>query len=228
MGIQVSYYGHSCFMVQIEGKSILFDPFITPNPLAKAVDVSTIIPDYILITHGHGDHIADAVSIAKQAKCQVIANYEVCEWLKNKGVENFVPMNTGGSLNLGVCTIKMVYAAHSSSMPDGSYGGNPVGFVVQSNLGTFYYAGDTALSLDMQLIKQEFKLDFAFLPIGDHFTMGLKDAVKAADFVGCKKIIGMHFDTFPPIEINHKVAVDLFRNNELELILPIINHTLEF
>lgn len=215
-------------MVQIEGKSILFDPFITPNPLAKAVDVSTIIPDYILITHGHGDHIADAVSIAKQAKCQVIANYEVCEWLKNKGVENFVPMNTGGSLNLGVCTIKMVYAAHSSSMPDGSYGGNPVGFVVQSNSGTFYYAGDTALSIDMQLIKQEFKLDFAFLPIGDHFTMGLKDAVKAADFVGCKKIIGMHFDTFPPIEINHKAAVDLFRNNELELILPIINHTLEF
>ena len=158
----------------------------------------------------------------------MVANYEVCEWLQTKGIENFIPMNTGGTVELGFCSAKMVFAAHSSSMPDGSYGGNPVGFVLQSKSGTFYYAGDTALTLEMQLIKAEFNLDFAFLPIGDHFTMGLKDAIKAADFVGCKTIIGMHFDTFPPIEINHQEAIQLFNNAHLKLLLPSINQTLQF
>jgi L-ascorbate metabolism protein UlaG (beta-lactamase superfamily) len=215
-------------MLEIEGKSILFDPFITPNPLAKDVDVSTILPDFILISHGHGDHIADAVAIAQQAKSQVIATYEVCEWLNRKGVENFVPMNTGGRINLGFCTVKLVYAAHSSSMPDGSYGGNPVGFVITHKGGSFYYAGDTALSTEMKLIPEECKLDFAMLPIGDHFTMGITDAAKASKFIQCDKIIGMHFDTFPPIQINHDNAKAHFASLGLELTLPIINQTLEF
>ena len=215
-------------MLEIEGKSILFDPFITPNPLAKDVDVSTILPDFILISHGHGDHIADAVAIAQQAKSQVIATYEVCEWLNKKGVENFVPMNTGGKINLGFCTVKLVYAAHSSSLPDGSYGGNPVGFVIIHKGGSFYYAGDTALSNEMKLIPEECKLDFAMLPIGDHFTMGITDAAKAAKFIQCDKIIGMHFDTFPPIQINHDNAKAHFAGLGLELTLPIINQSLEF
>lgn len=228
MGIKIKYFGHSCFMLEIEGKNILFDPFITSNPLAADVDVSTIHPDYILISHGHGDHIADAASIAQQSKSQVIATYEVCEWLNKQGVVNFVPMNTGGRLDLGFCTVKLVYAAHSSSLPDGSYGGNPVGFVVRSNSGNFYYAGDTALTNEMQLIPNECKLNFAILPVGDHFTMGIDDAAKAAKFIDCTKIIGMHFDTFPPIEINHENAKALFTSFGLELTLPTINQTLEF
>ncbi len=214
-------------MVQISGKNILFDPFISPNPKASVVDISTIQPDIILISHGHGDHIADAVEIASQSKAQVISVYEVVEWLKAKGIENSIPMNTGGSINLGFCKIKLVNAAHSSSLPDGSYGGNPVGFVIESNESNFYYAGDTALTLDMKLIGEEHLLDFCFLPIGDHFTMNAIDAAKACKFVNCKTAIGMHFDTFPPIEINHMDAHQHFKVLKLELILPKINHTIE-
>jgi L-ascorbate metabolism protein UlaG (beta-lactamase superfamily) len=223
---QLIYYGHSCFSVLIGGKNILLDPFITPNPQASMVDVSTIKPDVMLITHGHGDHVADAVAIAKQSNCSVIAVYEVAEWLTNQGVENCIPMNTGGSINLGFCTVKMVRAEHSSSFPDGSYAGNAVGFVVSSQDTTFYYAGDTALTLDMQLIPLSHTLDFAFLPIGDNFTMGIEDACKAAKLIECKEVVGMHFDTFPPIEINHKEAIETFKKNDVHLTLPVINQTI--
>lgn len=206
---------------------MLFDPFISPNPAADMVDVSTIHPDVMLVTHGHGDHIADAVAIAKQSKCSVIANYEVTEWMAAQGVKNCFPMNIGGSLNLGFCKIKMVKAEHSSSFPDGSYAGNAAGFVVQSKHTCFYYAGDTALTLDMQLIPLDFLLDFAFLPIGDNFTMGVNDACTASKFIKCNEIIGMHFDTFPPIEINHHAAKNTFKENNVRLILPVVNQTIE-
>ncbi|MGB0851002.1 MAG: metal-dependent hydrolase [Bacteroidia bacterium] len=224
---QITYYGHSCFSVLIGGKSILFDPFISPNPKASMVDVSTIKPDVILITHGHGDHIADAVKIAKASKAQVVAPYEIVIWLQEEGVENCIPMNTGGNLNLGFCKLKMVRAEHGSSLPDGRYAGNAVGYVIQDTQCCFYFAGDTALTLDMQLIPLEFKLDFCFLPIGDNFTMGISDACKASKLVNCKKVVGMHFDTFPPIEIDHKQALDEFEKEDLNLILPVINQTIE-
>ncbi len=224
---KITYYGHSCFSVQIGGKNMLFDPFISPNPSADMVDISTIHPDVMLITHGHGDHVSDAVSIAKRSECSVIANYEVTEWMASQGVVNCLPMNTGGSLNLGFCILKMVKAEHSSSFPDGSYAGNAVGFIVKSDQTCFYYSGDTALTLDMQLIPLEFSLDFAFLPIGDNFTMGVNDACKAAKLINCNEIIGMHFDTFPPIEIDHNKAKNTFKENDVRLILPVINQTLE-
>lgn len=223
----LTYYGHSCFSLQLSGKNILFDPFITPNPKADMVDVSTINPDIICISHGHGDHVADAVQIAKQSNAQVIAAYEVTEWLAAQGVTNCIPMNTGGVVNLGFCDIKMVKAEHSSSFPDGTYAGNAVGFVISNAEYTLYYAGDTALTIDMQLIALDYKLDLALLPVGDNFTMGVKDAAKAAKLVACKKIVGMHFDTFPPIEIDHKQAVDYFQKEDLNLILPLINQTIE-
>ena len=204
-----------------------FDPFITPNPKASMIDISTIQPDFILVTHGHGDHTADLVSIAKQSKAQVISAYEITEWLSSQGIENGLPMNIGGSVNLGFCTIKMVKAEHSSSFSDGSYAGNAAGFVIKTSESSFYYAGDTALTLDMQLIPLTFNLDFAFLPIGDNFTMGIEDAVKSSKLIDCKKIIGMHFDTFPPIEIDHKYAYDQFSGAGLNLILPLINQTFE-
>jgi L-ascorbate metabolism protein UlaG (beta-lactamase superfamily) len=215
-------------MVEIGGKNILFDPFISPNPQASAIDISTINPDVILISHGHGDHIADAVAIGKQSEAQVIAAFEITEWLQANGLENCVPMNTGGVINLGFCEVKMVNAVHSSSLPDGSYGGNPVGFVITAKGKSFYYAGDTALHVDMKLIADEFNIDFAFLPIGDHFTMGIKDAALAAQFVHTAKVIGMHFDTFPPIEINHQYALETFENRSVQLVLPKINQKLEY
>jgi L-ascorbate metabolism protein UlaG (beta-lactamase superfamily) len=191
------------------------------------IDISTIQPDFILVTHGHGDHTADLVPIAKQSKAQVISAYEITEWLSGRGIENGLPMNIGGIINLGFCTIKMVKAEHSSSFSDGSYAGNAAGFVIQTSESSFYYAGDTALTLDMQLIPLSFNLDFAFLPIGDNFTMGIEDAVKSSKLIDCKKIIGMHFDTFPPIEIDHKYAYDQFSGAGLTLILPLINQTFE-
>ncbi len=191
------------------------------------VDVSTIKPDVICISHGHGDHVADVVQIAKQSNAQVVAAYEVTEWLSKKGINNSVPMNIGGTVNLGFCKIKMVKAEHSSSFPDGTYAGLAVGFVISNVEYCLYYAGDTALTLDMQLIPLEYKLDLAILPVGDNFTMGISDAAKAAKLVSCSKVIGMHFDTFPPIEIDHKVAVDYFAKEDLNLILPLINQTIE-
>jgi L-ascorbate metabolism protein UlaG (beta-lactamase superfamily) len=198
---KITYYGHSCFTVEISGKSILFDPFITPNPKASMIDISTIQPDLILVTHGHGDHTADLVTIAKQSKAQVISGYEITEWLSDQGVKNGLPMNIGGSINLGFCTVKMVKAEHSSSFSDGSYAGNAAGFIIQSPDCCFYYAGDTALTLE--------------------------DAVRASKLTECKKVIGMHFDTFPPIEIDHKDAYDSFSNAGINLILPLINQTFE-
>ena len=227
MSIAVKYYGHSCFEVQISGKNILFDPFITPNPKASDVDIQQINPDFILVSHGHGDHIADCVAIAQQSKAQVISTFEITEWLSKQGLENLVPMNTGGSYDLGVARIKLVRAEHSSSLPDGSYGGNPVGFVVESKEGNFYYAGDTALTHDMKLIPDWTTLDFSFLPVGDHFTMGVEDATIAAEWVKSPKVIGMHFDTFLPIEINHNTAIQHFSDKQIELLLPTINQKLE-
>ena len=224
---KITYYGHSCFSIEINGKNILFDPFITPNPKSSMIDVSTIQPDLILVTHGHGDHTADLVTIAKQSKAQVISAYEITEWLSSQGIKNGLPMNIGGTINLGFCTIKMVKAEHSSSFPDGSYAGNAAGFIIQSNDCCFYYAGDTALTMDMQLIPLSYNLDFSFLPIGDNFTMGVEDAVKASKLIECKKVIGMHFDTFPPIEIDHKHAYDSFSDGGINLILPLINQTFE-
>jgi L-ascorbate metabolism protein UlaG (beta-lactamase superfamily) len=136
-------------------------------------------------------------------------------------------MNHGGSVALPCGSAKMVNAIHSSSLPDGAYGGNPAGFVVETGEGSFYYAGDTALTLDMNLIAEEFALRFAVLPIGDTFTMGAKDAVKAAELCGAKKVVGVHYNTFPPIQIDTAAAQAVFAKDGLELLLPAIGATIE-
>jgi L-ascorbate metabolism protein UlaG (beta-lactamase superfamily) len=223
--MNITYYGHSCFKVEIGGINLLFDPFITGNPLASSIDINTIEADYILISHGHGDHAGDAEAIAKRTGALLISNYEITEWFKTKGVENVAGMNIGGKSHFDFGTLKMVSAIHSSSMPDGSYGGNPAGFVVESAEKTFYYAGDTALTSDMKLLAERFKIDFAFLPIGDYFTMGIEDAIVAANFVNTKKIIAMHFDSFPPIEIDHLASNIIAKNAGKDLIIPEIGAT---
>jgi L-ascorbate metabolism protein UlaG (beta-lactamase superfamily) len=224
--MQFTYYGHSCFAVVVDGVRLLFDPFITGNPKAGSIDVNSIEADYILITHGHGDHLADAVAIADRTGAMVISNYEIASWLAKQGVSKTHGMNFGGSYALPFGRAKYVVAVHSSTLPDGSPGGNPGGFVVTNGTRTFYYAGDTALTYDMKLIAAEFSVDFAVLPIGDTFTMGPEDAARAAGFVGTSKVVGVHFDTFPPIAINHDTARSHFQELGVELVLPVIGETL--
>jgi L-ascorbate metabolism protein UlaG (beta-lactamase superfamily) len=223
--MKITYYGHSCFGVEINGKHILFDPFITPNELAKNIDVTKVPADYILISHGHYDHIADAVDIAKRTGAKVVSNYEIITWLNKQGVENTHPMNIGGKWKFDFGNVKCVAAVHSSTMPDGSSGGSPMGFVIESSKGNFYYAGDTALTYDMKLIGDYRHIDFSFLPIGDNFTMVVDNAIIATDFINCKKVIGMHYDTFGYIKIDKPEAIQKSKNAGVELILFEIGET---
>ncbi|MEH0156721.1 metal-dependent hydrolase [Limibacter armeniacum] len=219
--MKITYYGHSCVGVEVAGKHLLFDPFITPNELAKHIDVNKVPADYILLSHGHQDHVADVELIAKNTGAKVVGVFEVVSWFTEKGIKNGMGMNTGGiaALESGI-TIKMVNAVHSSSLPDGSYGGNPVGFVVTTPEGNFYFAGDTALTMDMQLIPDYAKIDIAMLPIGDFFTMGVQDAITAAKFVKTDKVIGLHYNTFPPISIDTEAAISNFKDADITLSLP--------
>jgi L-ascorbate metabolism protein UlaG (beta-lactamase superfamily) len=223
--MNLTYYGHSCFSVEVKGKKLLFDPFITPNELAKNVDVNAVEADYIFISHGHEDHVADVVSIAKRTGATVVCAWEIYLWLEKQGVENIHPMNTGGKKNFDFGTVKCVVAQHSSSLPDGSYGGNPMGFVISGGK-NFYYSGDTALTLDMQLVPQGSPVDFCILPIGDNFTMGFQDAARAAHMIQCATVVGVHYNTFPYIITDTVAAKDHFSKNGLTLLLPHIGETI--
>lgn len=225
--MQFTYYGHSCFSLTVNGKKLLFDPFITGNELATAIDINSIETDYILLSHGHFDHVADAEAIAKRTGATIIANYEVAMWFAGKGIKKYHPMNPGGKWNFNFGTVRCVSAIHSSGLPDGAYGGTPMGFVITNDECSFYYAGDTALTLDMQLIPMFAEIDLAILPIGDNFTMGMEDAVQAAKMVQTKMVIGVHYDTFGFIKIDHQKAIGLFKNHDLELKLPGIGETIE-
>jgi L-ascorbate metabolism protein UlaG (beta-lactamase superfamily) len=226
--MRITYFGHSCFLVEVAGRKLLFDPFITPNELAKGIDTSSIHADFILVSHGHEDHVADAVSIAERTGATVISNWEIVNWFNKQGIPGGHPMNIGGHWFFDFGKVKCVNAVHSSSMPDGSYGGNPMGFLVESAGKSFYYAGDTALTYDMKLIGDYKKIDFAFLPIGSNFTMGIDNAIIAAGFIGCDRIIGMHYDTFGYIKIDHQEALDKFSRAGKELHLFPVGDTKEF
>ncbi len=224
--MNLTYYGHSCFAVEVNRKKILFDPFITYNELAKDIKITDIDADYILLSHGHADHVADCVAIAQSTGAKVVGSWEIHEWLNKQGVKNTHPMNTGGHWDFGDFTMKCVVAQHSSSLPDGTYGGNPTGFIIYSKEGNFYYSGDTALTLDMQLIPKWAKLNFAVLLIGDNFTMGYADAVAAAKMIECNNIVGVHYDTFGFIKIDHEKAVKAFSDAGCRLHLIEIGKTI--
>ena len=210
--MKITYYGHSCFGVHVAGKNLLFDPFIRPNELARSIDVNSIPADYIFLSHGHEDHVADAVEIATRTKATVVSNYEIVVWMQGKGVQNTHPVNLGGKWKFDFGTAKYINAIHSSVLPDGTYGGNPGGFIIETKEGNLYYSGDTALTMDMQLIPlTSAKLSVALLPVGDNFTMGVDDAIIASDFIKCNRVIGMHYDTFGYIKINHDEAVRKFK-----------------
>ena len=205
----------------------MFDPFISPNPLAKEIDVKKIAADFILVSHGHGDHVADVIDIANRTGAKVIAPFEVGSWFEPKGVKTVQSMNHGGAAKMDFGRVKLTSAIHSSSMPDGSYGGNPCGFVIESTDGNFYYSGDTALTWDMKLLGETTKIDFAIFPIGDFFTMGIEDALRAAEFVGVTRFVGVHYNTFPPIEVDREAALGAARAAGKQLHLPGIGETID-
>lgn len=207
-------------MVETGGKKLLFDPFISGNELAKGiVDPDKVAADYILVSHGHIDHVADLVAIAKRTGAKVIASWEIVAWLAAQEVKNAHPMNFGPA-NFDIGKVRFTPAVHSSGLPDGTYGGSAGGFLIENEEGCFYYSGDTCLTMDMQLIPRFGKPDFAILPIGGNFTMDVAEAAIAADFVQCNKVIGVHFDTFGYIKIDHEAAKETFGAAGKALILP--------
>ncbi|WDF55509.1 metal-dependent hydrolase [Mucilaginibacter sp. KACC 22063] len=217
--MKATFYGQATIMLETGGKKLLFDPFITPNPQASHIDITSLKPDYILISHGHGDHIADVVAIQKDSGAKVICIAEISDWLGKQGIEAH-GMNIGGGFNFDFGRVKMVNAIHSSALPDGSNGGNPAGFVIYSNEGkNVYFAGDTALTYDMKLLADD-NIDWAILPIGDNYTMGVDDAIKAAGFVDCNNVIGVHYDTFPVIKIDKEEAREKFIKAGINIQLP--------
>jgi L-ascorbate metabolism protein UlaG (beta-lactamase superfamily) len=224
--MELTYYGHASFAVKINGKTLLFDPFISGNPMAASIKTDHIEADYILLSHGHVDHLLDCPAIAKRTGALVIGAYEVINWISAQGVENTHPMNIGGCRAFDFGTVRCTSALHSSQLPDGSYGGNPMGFVISGEAGSFYYAGDTGLTLDMKLIAELYHIDFSVLPIGGNFTMDAKDAARAAQMVNCKKVVGIHYDTFDPITINKEEARAAFDKKEISLLLPSIGETI--
>ncbi|MCB9169052.1 MAG: metal-dependent hydrolase [Flavobacteriales bacterium] len=224
--MKITYFGHSCAGVQVDGLQLLFDPFITGNPKAKAIDVHTLPASHVLLTHGHGDHVGDAPTIATRTHATVIANFEIANWMTDQGAKHTIGLNTGGQVEVDGITVKLTWAQHSSQLPDGTYGGNPGGFVVTTSEGAFHHAGDTALMSDMRWLDRH-DLKFAFLPIGDHFTMGVTDAIEAARLMGVRRIVGIHYNTFPPITIDPDAARRAFADAGLELLLPSIGQTIE-
>ncbi|MEX2350189.1 MAG: metal-dependent hydrolase [Flavobacteriaceae bacterium] len=225
--MKITYYGHNSFSLEIKGKHIIIDPFITGNSLVgDKIDINSLKADYILLTHAHQDHTLDAEAIAKNTGATIVSNYEIANHYEAKDLKVH-PMNHGGSWEFDFGRVKYVNAIHTSSFPDGSYGGQPGGFVIEGEHKNIYIAGDTALTMDMKLIPMQTRLDIAILPIGDNFTMGVEDAIMASTFIECDKIIGCHYDTFGYIEIDHEEAKRKFYDCNKDLMLLEIGESIE-
>jgi L-ascorbate metabolism protein UlaG (beta-lactamase superfamily) len=225
--MKITFYGQNSLSIEVSGVTVLIDPFISGNPLSKdKIDIMSLKADYILLTHAHQDHILDAEAIAKNTNATIVSNYEIAMHYQAQGIEVH-PMNHGGSWDFEFGNVKYVNAIHTSSFPDGTYGGQPGGFVIEGEHKNIYIAGDTALTMDMKLIPLTTKLDLAILPIGDNFTMGVDDAILASDFVKCDKVLGVHYDTFGYIEIDHEQAKKKFYDAGKDLMLLGIGESIE-
>ena len=226
--MKVTYLGHACVNIQIEGAHLLVDPFISANPLAGHIDINSIEATYILLTHAHADHILDAEAIAKRTGASLITTPEILVHYRKLGLDGH-DMNIGGSHRFldGKVKIKMVKAVHSSSFPDGSYGGNPAGFLINYKDQTIYISGDTALTMDMKIIPHQYKVDLAILPIGNNYTMGIRDALTAAKFVETNNVLGVHYDTFDVIKIDKEASKRKFSDAHKRLHLLEIGSSLE-
>ncbi len=198
MALKVNWYSHACFLIEADQTKILIDPFVTDNPLSP-VTADNVEADFILVSHGHGDHVGDTISIAKRTGATVVSNYEIQNWLTNQGIENAHPMHIGGGFDFDWGRVKLTIAHHGSALPDGSYGGNPCGFLLTIQDKNIYHACDTGLFYDMKLIGEE-GIDLAILPIGDNFTMGPDDALRAVKLIEPKQVVPIHYDTFDVIK----------------------------
>jgi L-ascorbate metabolism protein UlaG (beta-lactamase superfamily) len=195
MATRMCWLGHACLLLESDGQRILIDPFLTDNPAAaaKAADVN---PHYILVSHGHGDHVGDTVAIARRTGATVVSNYEISEWLSRQGVEKVHGQQHGGGFNYPFGRVKLTLAFHGSVLPDGSNGGNPCGFLITFKDGNKVYdAADTGLFGDMSLIGEE-GIDLAVLPIGDNYTMGPDDALRAVKLLHPRKVVPIHYNTW--------------------------------
>jgi L-ascorbate metabolism protein UlaG (beta-lactamase superfamily) len=195
---RLTWHGHATWLVDTGSHKVLIDPYFTDNPAAKA-KADEVAADFILITHGHEDHTADALKVAKRTGATVLCNWEIHLWLQKHKVTSTLPMNTGGTAKLPFGEVKSTIAHHSSSMPDGTYAGNPNGYLITAGGKRLYFAGDTSLFLDMQLYGRG-GLDLAVLPIGDLFTMGPDDSIEAIKLLQPKRVAPSHYNTWPPIE----------------------------
>ena len=198
MSVKITWFSHACLQIETNGTTLLVDPFITGNPLAP-VAAEDLNPDYILVSHGHGDHVGDTVDIAKRTGATVVSNFEIHNWLAAQGVENGHPQHIGGGFDYPWGRVKLTIAHHGSALPDGSYGGNPCGFLFYIQGKKIYHACDTGLFYDMKLIGEE-GIDLAVLPIGDNFTMGPADALRAVRLIEPKQALPIHYDTFDVIQ----------------------------
>jgi len=224
--MKITYLGHASLAIGANGKNLIIDPFISGNELAKHIDITALKADYILITHAHGDHILDVETIAKNTGAVIVSNAEIAGYYEAKGFKTH-PMNHGGTWEFDFGKVKYVNAIHSSSFPDGSYGGQPGGFVIEAEEKNIYIAGDTALTYDMKLIPMKNPLDLAILPIGSNFTMDVDDAAIAAEFLEVTTVLGYHYDTFGYIKIDHEAAKQKFANKHKELILLPVGDSIE-
>ena len=224
--MKITFLGHAALKIQTEKHTLVVDPFISGNDLAKdRIDLSSLKPDYILLTHAHQDHILDVERLAGIG-VTIISKYEIVSHFEKKGLEGH-PMNHGGERDFGFGWLKYVNAVHTSSFPDGSYGGQPGGFLLRSSGKQIYIAGDTALHMDMKLIPEYGEPDLAILPIGDNFTMGVADAIRACDFIRCDRVLGVHYDTFGYIVIDKDQAVADFKAAGKTLLLPEIGSSID-
>ncbi len=216
MGTELTWLGHGSWSIQTSEATVLLDPFLEDSPTApvKAKDVEA---DYILVSHGHFDHVADVSRIAERTGATVVANFEVCEWFGKQGVEKTEPLNLGGGCELPFGRVTMTIAHHSSTLPDGTPGGNPGGFVLSLPEGNVYFACDTALFSDMSLIGSvkfgdRRGIELAVLPIGDRFTMGPEDSIEAIHLIRPKRVAPAHYNTWPPIAQDPKSWAKLVNN----------------
>lgn len=198
MPLKVTWYSHASFLIETDMAKLLVDPFITGNPLSP-VDADNVEADYILVSHGHGDHVGDSVAIAKRTDAMVISNFEIQNWMVAQGVDNVHPQHIGGGFDYPWGRVKLTMAQHGSALPDGSYGGNPCGFLFYIDGKKIYHACDTGLFYDMKLIGEE-GIDLAILPIGDNFTMGPDDALRAVKLIRPGRVVPIHYDTFDVIK----------------------------
>ncbi len=223
---KLTYFSHSAWMIETNETTILIDPFLDDNPTSpvKSKDVKA---DYIIITHAHGDHIGDSIPIAKANDAMIITNFEIANWCGEQGV-TVHPLHIGGAHDFPFGKVKLTQAFHGSSFPDGSYGGMPAGVLVTVEGKTIFHSGDTGLFGDMKLIGEMNPIDVAMIPIGDNFTMGLDDAVKAVEFLNPKKVIPMHYKTFDVIDVDPNEFVSRVKNLGVEALVLEYGGSIEF